>query len=125
MKACCLLLLASLVFLASCAHNRPPPELVEKTFSPVRGGVVEHKQPQDGIEQKKYMAASVSLMKKFCHGGFKVLSESKFSKDLGTSTTVAVTHSVAMSGSDSDDMIRIKFTCNEKEETSLDEELGR
>jgi hypothetical protein len=72
--------------LVGCAtRQRPFPELVEKRFQPNKGGTVEHIKPLNREEQKQYKLAAVGIMKRFCKGKFKVISESGFSKNPGTS----------------------------------------
>lgn len=114
-------LLLPMLFLTACVTNRLPPELVEKTFSPTRSGVIQHKQPEDGKEQHQYQLASVNMMRKFCGGSFKVLSEKKFSQDSGTSSTIALSKNMAVSQEDTDDMVRIQFTCTDSSELSLEQ----
>ncbi|MNK88771.1 hypothetical protein D3C87_1087500 [compost metagenome] len=109
--------LAIIVF-SGCAgyQSREFPKLVEKNFSPVRSGIVEHQKPRDGYEQKQYQLAAMEIMKKFCKGQFKVLSEKEVSEVIGTTTNTTNVGSAWSSSTENEKgfRTRISFECVER-----------
>lgn len=113
MKNCFLIFIfAGLV--VGCVTNRPYPELIEKNFSPSRGGTIQHIQPRNSEEGHQYKLASRDIMRKFCKQKFKVLSVTGTTETTGYSNTdVNVVAGISVGQSDpiKEDMIRIKFAC--------------
>lgn len=110
-----ILLLA--ISLSACASHYPReyPKLVEKNFSPNKSGVIEHQKPRDGYEQKQYQLASVDMMKKFCKGQFKVLSEKEVGEVVGSTTSGGQSGNMWSSATENEKEFRtrISFECIE------------
>jgi hypothetical protein len=118
-----MLLFCGFLFLSGCMHEHLYPEMVEQTFLPRKGGIIQYRTPENKEDGHQYKLATSELMKKHCGGGkFHVLSAG------GESGGYA--HQKLSNDPVPVDFVRVRFECDEaspaqdkKDKATLEKEL--
>jgi hypothetical protein len=112
-------LLVTVMLFSGCSTmlSRPYPELIEKNYAPVRGGVVQHIKVTMPDDIKHYAKASMGIMKDFCNGPFNIISQKTTTKTVGYSTSSS--KSFAHTTPEEEEFVQVKFECGPEQKNEV------